>query len=308
MQTDHAKNYDVAIIGGGPAGLNAAIVLARACRRVVLFDHGRPRNYAALAVHGFLGLDGITPNELRERGRREALSYGLNIYNCKVMAAKALTGHGDESPRFEISIDAGSIWSRAVLLATGVTDHLPDIPGINELYGRRVHHCPYCDGWEHREKHLVALATGSDAAALALSLRVWSKHVTACSNGRRLSVADRQRLCENGIDYREEAVNRLTERENASVEMEFNSGPSLACSAVFFGADQGQRSPLATMLGCETDDDDLIKTYDKQTTSVKGVFVAGDAAADVQFAVVAAAEGAIAAVAINHMLQQQESQ
>lgn len=301
------ENYDVAIIGGGPAGLTAAIVLGRACRRVVLFDNGKPRNYAARAIHGFLGLDGIPPNDLRDRGRREAMSYGVKIHDCKVTTAKAITDDDQPFPRFEIVTDTVSVRTRSVLLATGVADHLPEIPGIDELYGRSVHHCPYCDGWEHRQKHLVALADGSSAAKLALSLKVWSPQVTACTNGHSLSTEDRRRLSNSGIACREQAVTRLTEPENTPIEMEFNSGPSLACDALFFGADQGQRSSLAKTLGCETDDAGLIKTYDKQKTCVEGVFVAGDAAADVQFAIVAAAEGATAAVAINHMLQQQES-
>src|SRR3954464_8608060 len=193
-----SENYDVAIVGGGPAGLTAAIVLGRACRRVVLFDHGKPRNYAARAIHGFLGHDGISPNDLRDRGRREAVSYGVTIHDCKVTTAKAITD--DHSVlRFEIGTDLISVRTRSVLLATGVTDYLPEIPGIHELYGRSVHHCPYCDGWEHRQKHLVALADGSGAAKLALTLQVWSPQVTACTNGHSLSAGDRRQLSNNGI-------------------------------------------------------------------------------------------------------------
>jgi thioredoxin reductase len=301
------ENYDVAIVGGGPAGLSAAIVLARACRRVVLFDHGKPRNYAARAIHGFLGLDGISPSDLRDRGRHEAVSYGVKIHDCKVTNAKAITDVDHPFPRFEIVTEAASVITRSVLLATGVADHLPEVPGLQELYGQSVHHCPYCDGWEHRQQHLVAFADGASAAKLALSLKVWSPQVTACTNGHSLSAEDRHRLSDNAIECREEAVTRLIERENTPIEMSFNAGPPLACDALFFGADQGQRSPLAKQLGCETDDDDLVNTDDKQRTCVKGVFVAGDAAGDVQFAIVGAAEGAIAAVAINHLLEQQET-
>jgi thioredoxin reductase len=303
----HTENFDVAIVGGGPAGLNAAVILARACRRVVLFDHGKPRNYAARGVHGFLGLDGISPNDLRERGRREALSYGVAIHDREVIAARVMSGADQPAPRFVIETDNTSITTRSVLLATGMIDHLPDIHGLRELYGRSVHHCPYCDGWEHRGKHLAALAEGAAAVSLALSLRVWSRHVTACANGHSFSELDRKRLADNDIPYREESIARLAEHEKTTVEIKFKTGPPLLCDAVFFGADQGQRSPLAKMLGCEIDDDGLVRTYEKQKTCVGGVFVAGDAAVDVQFAIVAAAEGASAAVAINQMLQEQES-
>ena len=141
-------------------------------------------------------------------------------------AAKAILDDSHAFPRFEIVTDTISIKTRSILLATGVADHLPDIPGINELYGRSVHHCPYCDGWEHREKHLVAFADGSDAAKLALSLRVWSRQVTACSNGHSLSAEDRRRLSVNGVACREEAVERLSERENTPIEIEFRDGPA----------------------------------------------------------------------------------
>src|SRR4051812_12484642 len=199
----HSQNFDVAIVGGGPAGLNAAIILARACRRVVLFDHGKPRNYAARAVHGFLGLDGISPYDLRERGRREALSYRVLINDCEVTSAAVVPGVESSASRFKIATDSGTLIARSILLATGMIDHLPKIPGLRELYGRAVHHCPYCDGWEHHGTHLVALANGSAAATLALSLRVWSPVVTACANGHPLSEVDRRRLCDNDIPHRE---------------------------------------------------------------------------------------------------------
>jgi thioredoxin reductase len=131
--------------------------------------------------------------------------------------------------------------------------------------------------------------------------------VTACANGYSFSELDRKRLTDNDILYREESIARLTEQEKTTVEIKFDIGPALRCDALFFGSDQGQRSPLAKILGCEIDTDGLVRTYDKQKTCVPGVFVAGDAAVDVQFAIVAAAEGASAAVAINHMLQEQES-
>src|SRR5215213_6697768 len=118
--TNEPEGYDVAIVGGGPAGLGAAVVLARACRRVVLFDHGKPRNYAARAVHGFLGQDGIAPSELRERGRREALSYGVTINDREVTRASAKTHVEGPEPVFEIVTGDGCITSRSILLASGV--------------------------------------------------------------------------------------------------------------------------------------------------------------------------------------------
>lgn len=300
------ESFDAAIIGGGPAGLSAAIVLGRSCRRVIVFDHGKPRNYAAQAVHCFLGSDGISPDNLRDQGRQEAIYYGAEINDSEVKSVQCLNEDGDESIRFLTVSESCTVKSRAVLFATGVMDHLPRIAGIDELYGRSVHHCPYCDGWEHRGKHLVALADGRGAVKLALSLQVWSKQVTSCSNGHSFSPPERKLLTRNGIAYREERVERMAEQDETRVEISFYGSAPLTCDAVFFGGDQGQRSSLPQTLGCVINHEGLIERDAKQRTGVEGIFVAGDAAGDVQFAIAAAAEGATAAIAINHMLQEQE--
>jgi thioredoxin reductase len=300
-------DYDAAIIGGGPAGLSAALLLGRACRRVVIFDHGKPRNFAAQAVHGFLGLDGIKPSELRERGRNQALAYGVEFVDCAVTSATRAQSASGHPTIFEVRANSRLVKARALLLATGVADALPDIPGVRELYGRRVHHCPYCDGWEHRQKHVVALGDAKPVAKLALTLRVWSDQVTACTNGERMSSSDRAQLARHEVAWREDKIDFLQEAEPLGVEIAFRPGERLTCDAVFFSADQGQRSPLAEKLGCEIDKDGLVETDGKQKTCVDGVFIAGDAAGDVQFAIVAAAQGAIAATAINRMLMAQDA-
>src|SRR4051812_4086343 len=140
----NSADFDAAIIGGGPAGLSAAVVLARACRRVVLFDHNKPRNYAARAIHGFLGQDGVSPCELRDRGREEAKRYRVDIRDCEVTDARRLNSDAADDTHFEIVASDESFIARAVLLATGMRDYLPEIPGLRELYGKSVHHCPYC--------------------------------------------------------------------------------------------------------------------------------------------------------------------
>ena len=299
-------DFDVAIVGAGPAGLSAAIVLGRSRRSVALFDHGKPRNYAAHAVHCYLGHEGIEPATLRERGRREAESYGVRFFDSEVIAACCTSNEKTEGTRFEVRTSGGPIYVRAVLLATGIVDALPDIPNVREFYGRSIHHCPYCDGWEHRDQNLAALGTGSAAAKLALSLRTWSPHATACSNGSTIDAADRQRLTDNGIGWREELVCGLEGTDGSLSQIIFQSGPPLQCDALFFNTDKAQHSPLAEMLGCERAEDDLVQSEEKQRTCVDGLFVAGDADGDTQFAIVAAAEGAIAATAINALLQKQD--
>jgi thioredoxin reductase len=307
MSTEnHELDWDVAIIGGGPAGLSAAIVLGRACRRVVLFDHGYYRNYAARAVHGFLGLDGIEPEQLRHRGRRDAAAYGIQIRKCEVISADSIPAESGGLTRFEITTEEETIHARALLLATGVRDELPEVPGLHELYGESVHHCPYCDGWEYRGKRLIAFGEGESAAKLALSLRGWSSNVAACTNGNSLGEKDRRRLGENDVDYHEQALRELRSQGDRS-EIVFEDGSILLFDALFFSADQTLAGKLPKFMRCDTDDDGLVVTNDKQCAKENGLFVAGDLHSDVQMAVVAAAEGAIAATAINKMLLAQDA-
>jgi thioredoxin reductase len=298
-------DFDVAIVGGGPAGLNAAIVLGRSCRRVVLFDHGRPRNYAAQAVHCYVGHDGIAPSTLRDRGRSEAQSYGVVLSGAEVIAVQCISDI-DKHNVFSVQTNDRSFKVRALLLATGVIDKPPEIPDFDKFYGRSIHHCPYCDGWEHRDQRLVALGARKAVVELALSLRNWSSQVTACVNGAKLSADDRRRLDRNDMPWREERIIALKGKDGALSEIEFSAGPSLLCNAIFFSGEQSQHSLLPKVLGCEIDDNDLIRTSEKQETSQAGLYVAGDADGEIQFAVVAAAEGAIAAATINRYLTEQD--
>jgi thioredoxin reductase len=295
--------FDVAIVGGGPAGLSAAIVLGRARRKVVVFDHAKPRNFAARAVHGFLGLDGLSPGKIRELGRQEAMSYGVTFIDDEVASIRCLTRAGSRLTAFAVAITAGEHHARSVLLATGMMDHLPEIPGVKEAYGEIVHHCPYCDGWEHRDQALVALGDAAAAPKLGAELLAWSERVTVCTNGEALPKVDRFKLERLGIAYCCELVTRL---DGEGRKLHFANGQSTSCEALFFSSEQSERSKLPQMLGCQCDDEGFVVTKDKQCTSIDGVYLAGDADGDVQFAIVAAAEGAIAATAIHQALLEQE--
>jgi thioredoxin reductase len=293
--------YDVIIVGGGPAGLSAALILGRCRRRVVVCDAGRARNFAAMHVHGFVTRDGIEPPELQRLARVELMTYGVEWRQAAVVDGSCLNNG------FEVVLDKGDrLRSRKLLLATGVRDFLPDIPGFDELYGRSIHHCPYCDGWEHRDQRLVAYGEGKSAVGLALSLRTWSRRVTACIQGRTLSDLDRRRCSDLEIEVRSERISRLLSEAGELRRIEFESGPPLECDAIFFNTAQVQRTDLAARMGCSVDDWGAAETSSRQRTSVSGLFVAGDADRDVQFVVVAAAEGATAAVAINKELQEED--
>jgi thioredoxin reductase len=296
-----AGDYDVAIVGGGPAGLSAAVLLGRCRRGVIVFDQGKARNKVAHAINGYLGLEAIAPQELRAAGRKQAERYDVTFYDAEVIDVEIIEGqqHG-----FRLTVANRNVFrARKLLLATGVTDKLPKIEGIEDFYGKSVHHCPYCDGWEHRNQRLVAIGDGKSAAELALSLLVWSNKVTACSNGSTWPEEVRNKLRTAGIDHRTEPIERL-EGENGRLErLVFNNGTALGCDALFFSDTQYQRSDLARRLGCRSDSNGQVKSREKHKTNTPGLFVAGDADGYIQFAIVAAAEGAIAATAINKELQ-----
>lgn len=295
--------YDVIIVGGGPAGLSAALVLGRCRRKVLVCDSGRPRNAAAKRMHGYLTRDGTEPAEILRLGREEVLRYGVEFRQANVSKAQC---HADGC--FELGLDDGTrLESRKLLLATGVKDVVPEVAGAEALYGSGVFHCPYCDGYEQRDKALAAYGPGRAAVGLALSLRTWSANVTACTDGRGgVRREDHERLAASGISFRPERIKRLVARDGKLERLEFESGPALPCQAFFFNTGQVVRTELALRLGCKLNRAGGVRTSTRQHTDVPGLFLAGDAAREVQFVVVAAAEGATAAVAINHELQEED--
>jgi thioredoxin reductase len=289
--------FDVVIVGAGPAGLSAALILGRCRRTVLVCDTGRPRNAASLALHGYLTRDGVPPRELLAIGRRE-----LEVYDTvelrDVGAADAVC---NDRGTFQVTLDDGSVVSsRKLLIATGVCDNLPEIDGIQELYGRSVFHCPYCDGWEVRDQAIAVYGRGSRGLGLSLELTAWSRDLVLCTDGAsEIAAEDRARLERNGIAVREDRVTALEGRDGILERIVFASGEPLARRAMFFTTGQFQRSALAIRLGCEFNDKGTVRTGKYESTHLPGLFVAGDASRAVQWVIVAAAEGAEAAFAIN---------
>ena len=292
-----ANTYDVIIVGAGPAGLSAGLILGRCRRSVLICDTGRPRNAASPVLHGFLTREGISPREFLETGRRELEQYET-VHLRDVGAADASR---DEHGRFRLTLDDGSIVaSRELLIATGVCDNLPEIDGIRELYGRSVFHCPYCDGWEIRDQPIAIYGKGHRGLGLSLELTAWSRDLVLCTDGPSDIDADgRARLERNGIAVREERVAALEGRDGILERIVFDAGEPLVRRAMFFTTGQFQRSELAIRLGCEFNDKGTVRTGKYESTHLSGLFVAGDASRAVQWVIVAAAEGAEAAFAIN---------
>lgn len=290
--------FDVVIVGGGPAGLSAALVLGRCRRKVVLFDTGKPRNAASHHSHGYFTRDGAPPLELIRLGREELRPYAIETRDIEVTAiACSATG-------FTVTLATGEqVLTRTVLMASGVRDHVPDIPGINECYGISVHHCPYCDGWESRDAAIVVIGAGASVTGLALSLTTWSKRVVVCSNGSRLNSRHRGQLAQHGVGVYERTIERVDHEQGQVRQVVLRSGEAVPCERIFFSAAQSPQCDLPRQLGCDVTYKGVVKTDHLGKTRVPGLYVVGDASRDVQFIVVAAAEGAKAAVAINKALQ-----
>lgn len=288
--------YDVVIVGGGPAGLSAALILGRCSRRVLLCDDGHPRNEASQAMHGYLTRDGLPPAEFLRIAREQLRPY--DTIECRQVT---VTEARCEDGQFVSVLATGeSVRSRKLLIATGVRDNLPEIDGMRECYGRSVFHCPYCDGWELRGQPLAIYGREERGYGLALELTAWSHDILLCTDGPSgFDDGKRDRLTRNGIEVREDRVRRLEQTDGQLDRIVFDSGPPSERRALFFTTGQHQQSPLAVDLGCEFNDKGTVRTGKYESTHLTGLYVAGDASRAVQWVIVAAAEGAEAAFAIN---------
>jgi thioredoxin reductase len=252
-------------------------------------------------MHGFLTRDGIAPRDLLRIGRRQLSKYGTEIVAAEVINARR-TKSG-----YEVRLAGGRrLFSRNLLVATGVVDRLPVVTGIERLYGKSVFHCPYCDGWEVSESPLAAYGRGRSGIALSLALKTWTRDVALLTNGpARLGALERRRLARRRISVVEKKIARL-ERRGKGLEVLFVDGERLRRAALFFSTGQEPASDLPRRLGCRFTRNGAVKTNRLEETGVPGLYVAGDASRDVQLAIVAAAEGAKAAFAINRRLQESE--
>ena len=295
--------FDVIIIGAGPAGLTAGIILGRCRRKVLICDSGSYRNSRSKGLHFFLTREGIAPSEFLRLGREELKKYPTVEYrNGTVLDAKCIDSG------FEIHLkNEGTEQTRKLLLATGIKDLLPEIPGVKEYYGKSIFHCPYCDGWEVRDYPMAIYGRGQRGKGLALELTAWSKNLLLCTDGpSELDDEALQKLQANGIQLIEKRIRGLEGRDGNLEAILFEDGSRAPRRAMFFSLGQRQGSDLPVRFGCDFNPKSAVRTGKHEETHIRGLYIAGDASEAVQFAVVAAAEGAQAAFSIHQELLEED--
>jgi thioredoxin reductase len=299
---EHDPTWDCIVVGAGPAGLNAALVLGRARRRVVVLDSGVPRNYATHEMHGVLGHDGLDPADLRARGRAELAGYGVEVVTADVEDAEVLDG------AVRLTWGDGAEVTRTVILATGMLDEVPDIPGFAEVWGTSAHTCPYCDGFEHRDERLAVLAAGARGEHLALLLRQWSGDVVLLANGPHdLTAEGLARVQARGVPINETPIAGLDSDNGRLRRVRLEDGEALDRDALFFYVGWQLRTELARALGCELRDDGSITVDANQASTVDRVYAAGNSVDPRALVPTAAGSGVTAAVAINARLSVEDA-
>ncbi len=305
MHCSSSMRVDVAIVGGGPAGLSAALMLGRCRRTVVVFDDGNYRNRDARVVHGFLTRDHaeIPPEELRALGRADLCRYPtVSMVYATVVDAR------QEDGQFVLVAESGDeLACQALLLATGFRDRRPDIAGVTDLHGAFVAPCPYCDAWDVRDQPLAALSHCDErGAAFARVLGRWSGDIVLFGERpSQLSDVERAALAARGVLV-EQRIVKLVTRDGDGIRLVLSDGTSIWRRMLFYHLGGEPMSTLASRLGAQRTEHGSFVVDRHEKASIPGLFIAGDATRDALQAIVAAGEGSTAAIAINEYLCEKE--
>jgi thioredoxin reductase len=295
-----AQPYDVVVVGGGPAGLSSALWLARYLHKVLVVDSGDPRNWETRGVNGYLGHQGIRSPELRAIGRDECTKYGVEFVSGVVDTAINETGE-----LFAVCLrDGKTIEAHRLLLAIGIKDVWPNIPGLESCYGETVHVCPDCDGYETRDKNTVVVGSGRKAVGMALALTTWTRKIVICTNGEKpdMNQVLLDKLKALNIPVLEAPIQCVLSKDKEIAAIELEGAMTLDCERLYFAIGQYPSDDLGAQLGCKRDEMGRLVIDDRNHTSVKNVYAAGDIAPGPQMAIAAAASGAIASIAIHASL------
>ena len=293
------RTCDVAVVGGGPAGLQCALLLARARRRVVVIDGGEPRNGTVREAHGFFTRDHISPIDLLEEGRRQLVRYD----GASVERAVVETISGDIDGGFVVKSPGFELHAARVVLATGMRDRLPEIDGLNACWGLSAFVCPYCDGWEVRDRPIAVWGNTRSGVGLAQELYQWSKDIVVCSAvDTPIPDLERDWARERGIEIVEAPIRSLENRDGMLTHIRFDDRAPLAREALFLSVTLSQACDLPEALGCRLTERGHVDVDREYRTSVAGVYAVGDTVTHMHQIVFAAASGARAAIALNNEL------
>lgn len=292
---------DCAIIGGGPAGLNASLVLGRAKMNVILFDEDKPRNAVTYESHGFITRDGITPSEFKRIARDDLKKYSLNL----TIMNQQVTDIEKKNNLFTIHTSDGSIFqSRKVILSTGLRDVLPRIKGIHDFYGKSLFNCPFCDGWELKDQPLVVITEHEHAFHMIKMINNWSRDLLVCTNGKAILTSEqKERLERKEIKVIDDEIDELQGVNGLLKQLRFKNGMEVERVGGFVTMNLEQASTLADTLGCKLNEMGGIESDHQGRTSVEGVYACGDNSIQgpAQL-IVAAADGSKAAMGVVHDL------
>ncbi|WP_340030165.1 NAD(P)/FAD-dependent oxidoreductase [Paenibacillus sp. FSL H7-0940] len=290
---------DVIIIGGGPAGLNAALVLGRARKNVVVIDDETPRNWVTRETHGFVTRDGASPREFRKAAKEQIAAYPSVQFASDT--ATAITGSDGD---FVVKTTQGASYrTKKILFAVGKKDLPLDINGLTEVYGKSAFVCPYCDGWELRDQSLVIIVSGDKALHMAKVISGWTERYTICTNGSdSLTDEQREELKRHNVTVFNAPIQSINSEEGMVQQVVLNDGTAIPCTGVFFQPKLFTGSELPKAIGCEITESGTVIVDASGKTSVAGVYSAGDAASEMYQAITAASLGALSAVSINNEL------
>jgi len=308
------NHFDVVVIGGGPAGLSAALVLGRSRRSVLVVDSGEPRNAPAAGAHNYLGREGVAPRELHRIGRQEVAAYGVEVTDGRIVAASATPTDGPDAVAFSVTLDSGAlVTARRLVVASGAVDVLPDVPGLAEQWGRGVVHCPFCHGWEVRDQRIGVLVTTPNGAHHALMFRALSDRVTVfVGEPELLDATARAGLTARGVTVRDERVAHVESDEGRLTGVRLGSGEVVALDALAAASAVEPRVEHLDGLGLEVSDflvgdvrfGGMLAVDGVGQTSVRGVYAAGNVTTPTATVIASAAAGTQTGAAVHGDLVQ----